>query len=66
LSYYFKKLIILQNNTLHNLEIKNHILQNKVNSLLFCTNNSYKLIKMLYIIDKLFITTCIGVLYLAF
>lgn len=63
---FFKKLIIFQNNSLSNLQITNNILQNKVEYLLFCGNNCYKVIKTLYILDKMFTVFLIGLLYLLF
>lgn len=63
---YFKKLIIFQNNSLNTLQITNNILQSKIEYLLFCGNNSYKILKTFYLFDKIFIFSLIGILYLIF
>jgi len=63
---YFKKLIIFQNNTLNTLQITNNVLQSKIEYLLFCGNNSYEIIKRLYLFDKMFTISLIGILYLIF
>ena len=61
---YLKKLIIFQNNTLNTLQITNNVLQSKIEYLLFCGNNSYKIIKTLYLFDKMFTISLISILYL--
>lgn len=63
---YLKNLIILQNNNLNTLHIKNNILQSKIEYLLFYGNNSYKILKTFYLLDKMFIVSLIGILYLIF
>tara|TARA_B110000259_G_scaffold180229_2_gene220715 strand:- start:5433 stop:5849 length:417 start_codon:yes stop_codon:yes gene_type:complete len=63
---YLKKLIIFQNNSLNTLQITNNVLQNKLEYLLFCGSNSYKILKTFYLFDKMFIITLIGILYLIF
>ena len=63
---YLKKIIIFQNNTLNTFQITNNLLQNKIEYLLFCRNNSYKIIKILFLYDKIFIFSLVGILYLIF
>ena len=63
---YLKKLIIFQNNTLNTLQITNNVLQSKIEHLLFCGHNSYKILKTFYLFDKIFVISLIGILYLIF
>ena len=66
LNNYFKKFIISQNNILSNLQTSNSILQNRIEYLLFYSNNYNKIIRTLYLFDKLFTITLIGFLYILF
>lgn len=66
LADFIKNLIIFQNNTINNLQITNNMLQGKVEYLLICGKNCYKILKTFYLFDKIFTITLIGILYLLF
>lgn len=63
---FIKNLIIFQNNTINTLQITNNILHSKVDYLLFCGKNCYRILKTLYLFDKIFTISLIGILYLIF
>lgn len=63
---FIKNLIIFQNNRINTLQITNNILQGKIEYLLICGKNCYKIIKTFYLVDKIFTISLIGMLYLLF
>ena len=63
---FIKNLIIFQNNAINTLQITNNILHSKVDYLLFCGKNCYRILKTLYLFDKIFTVSLIGILYLIF
>lgn len=63
---FIKNLIIFQNNAINTLQITNNILHSKVDYLLFCGKNSYRILKTFYLFDKIFTVSLIGILYLIF
>jgi hypothetical protein len=63
---FIKNLIIFQNNAINTLQITNNILHSKVDYLLFCGKNCYRILKTFYLFDKIFTVSLIGILYLIF